>query len=123
MSEPEDNPAFPFLEKIEKRDFKKKGFLAQVKEFWAVTQGGAIPQAMACKMLGISRQRMHALFKKEEIKPGTGIRAYRFSAAPNTVLVNVEDVERHMAMKKKFPQGGYQSQIAQEEEARNRAVC
>jgi len=121
MSKLEDNPAFPFLEKIEKKSFEKKGFIAQVKEFIQLTQGGAIPQAMACKMLGISRQRMHQLFKKEEMNPGTGIRAYRFAAAPNTVLVSVEDVDRHLALKSKYPNGGYQNQLEKESQAKTLA--
>ena len=118
MSKPEDNPAFPFLEKIEKRDFKKKGFIAQVKEFMELTKGGAIPQAMACKMLGISRQRMHQLFKKEEMNPGTGIKSYRFSAAPNLVLVSVDDVDRHLALKAKYPNGGHQNKLEKEQQAK-----
>ena len=121
MSQPEDNPAFPFLEKIEKKEFKKKGFIAQVKEFMELTQGGAIPQAMACKMLGISRQRMHQLFKKEEMHPGTGIKSYRFSAAPNLVLVSCEDVDRHLELKAKYPNGGHQAKLEQQEHAKTLA--
>ena len=109
-----DEPTFDFLEDVPK---KKRGFITQVKDFFKATEGGAIPHALGCKILGISRQRMHQLIKKEELHPGTGIKAYRFAAAPNTVLVSVEDVDRHHALKVKYPNGGYQAQLAQEEHA------
>ena len=107
MASPEDTPPFDFLDKVEKKTIKKKGFISQVKEFMKITQGGAIPQPLACKILGISRQRMHQLIQKEEKFPGTGIRAYRFSAMPNTVLINAEDVDRHHARQQEYKREGY----------------
>ena len=102
----DNEPAFPFLDKVEKKTLKKKGFISQVKEFMKITQGGAIPQPLACKILGISRQRMHQLIKKEKEQPGTGIRAYRFSAMPNVVLINAEDVDRHHARQQEYKKEG-----------------
>lgn len=113
-----DEPAFPFLDKVPKKEPKKRGFITQVKDFFKVTEGGAIPQPLACKILGISRQRMHQLIKKEELHPGTGIKAYKFAAAPNVVLVSLEDVDRHHALKAKYPNGGHQAKLEQEEHAR-----
>lgn len=98
-----DEPTFDFLDDVPK---KKKGFIDQVKDFFKITEGGAIPQPLACKILGISRQRMHQLIKKEELHPGTGIKAYRFAAAPNTVLVSVEDVDRHHARQQEYKKEG-----------------
>ena len=115
MPKQEDTPAFDFLDKVEKKSFKKKGFITQVKEFFKATEGGAIPQPLACKILGISRQRLHQLIKKEEQFPGTGIKAYRFDAAPNVVLVSMEDVDRHHEIQMKAPNGGYNAQkVAQD---------
>lgn len=110
-----DEPTFDFLEDVPK---KKRGFITQVKDFFKATEGGAIPHALGCKILGISRQRMHQLMKKEELHPGTGIRAYRFSAAPNLVLVSVEDVDRHHAQQQKTPKGGALSHQTHREEAK-----
>jgi len=116
-----DEPTFEFLDDVPKKEVKKRGFIDQVKDFFKVTEGGAIPQPLACKILGISRQRMHQLIQKEELHPGTGIKAYRFAAAPNTVLVSVEDVDRHHALKKKYPKGGHQAKLEQEAHAKSLA--
>ncbi len=61
------------------------GLIAQVKRFWKETDGGAIPVALAAKILKCSPQGIYKYIKNGKI------RGHRFN---NTVLVSVQDVER-----------------------------
>ena len=62
----------------------RKGLIAQVREFWKETDGGAIPVALAAKILKCSPQGIYKYIKNGKI------RGHRFN---NTVLVSVRDVE------------------------------
>lgn len=104
MSAP-DNTKFEFYDALPVKE-KKRGFIQQLRDYFEETEGGAIPCSVACTLLGVSRQRVHELIKREEDKPGTGLRAYRFACAPKTVLVNAKDVDRFAEERAKRPKGG-----------------
>ena len=76
-----------FAKDLEK---KPKSFIAQVKEFFTETDGGAIPVSAAAVALGVSRQRVAELIKKELEEEGSGLRAKKFN---KTVLVYISDIE------------------------------
>ena len=63
----------------------KEGLISQVKRFWKETDGGAIPVALAAKILKCSPQGIYKYIKNGKI------RGHRFN---NTVLVSVQDVKR-----------------------------
>jgi hypothetical protein len=89
---------------------KPKSFISQVKDFWKETDGGAIPVAAAAAALGVSRQRVAELIKKELLEEGSGLRAKRFN---KTVLVYISDIEKRLDMPKN--KGGYQQHKARQE--------
>lgn len=62
----------------------REGLISQVKRFWKETDGGAIPVALAGKILKCSNQTIYKYIKNGKI------RGHRFN---NTVLVSVRDVE------------------------------
>ena len=87
---------------------KPKSFISQVKDFWKETDGGAIPVSAAAAALGVSRQRVAELIKKELLEEGAGLRAKKFN---NTVLVYISDIEKRLDDPKK--KGGYRTHKAQ----------
>lgn len=100
-----DDTKFEFYDSLPVKE-KKKGFIKQLRDYFDQTEGGAVPAAVAGALLGISRQRVHELILREQEKPGTGLRAYRFDCAPKSVLVNAKDVDRFAEERAKRPKGG-----------------
>ena len=62
----------------------RKGLIAQVREFWKETEGGAIPIPLASKMVQRNPQTIHNWIKKGKL------RAFRYG---KQVLVNIDDLE------------------------------
>ncbi len=75
---------FSFLADTPQRK-TREGLIAQVKRFWKETDGGAIPVALACKILKCSNQTIYKYIKNGKL------RGHRFN---QTILVSVQDVER-----------------------------
>ena len=84
----------PFAKQLET---KPKSFISQVKEFMQETDGGAIPVSAAAVALGVSRQRVDELIRKELEVEGSGLRAKKFN---KTVLVFINDIEKRLDMPK-----------------------
>ena len=80
----EQSMEFGFLADTPQRK-TKEGLISQVKRFWKETDVGAIPVALAAKILKCSPQGIYKYIKNGKI------RGHRFN---NTVLVSVQDVER-----------------------------
>ena len=63
----------------------RKGLIAQVKQFWAETDGGAVPIGLAAKMVGRSNQTITRWVDKGKL------RAFKYG---KQVLVQIDDLER-----------------------------
>jgi len=63
----------------------RKGLIAQVRAFWAETDGGAIPIPLAAKMVQRNPQTIHNWIKKGKL------RAFKYG---KQVLVQIDDLER-----------------------------
>jgi hypothetical protein len=63
----------------------KTGLIAQIKSFWTETKGGAIPVALASKILKCSDVTIYRYIKSGKLH------GYKFN---KTVLVSINDVER-----------------------------
>ena len=63
----------------------KTGLIAQIKDFWKTTEGGAIPVPLACKILKCSDVSIYRYIKNGKLN------GYKFN---NTVLVSINDVEK-----------------------------
>ena len=79
----EEKTEFEFMDQVPVRE-RKKGLFAQVREMMA--EGGVIPVNWACKMMGVSRQRVHELIKNNDLR---GVRA----ADTNIVCLYLREVE------------------------------
>ena len=79
----EQSMEFSFLADTPQRK-TREGLISQVKRFWKETDGGAIPVALAAKILKCSPQGIYKYIKNGKL------RGHRFN---NTVLVSVQDVE------------------------------
>ena len=62
----------------------RKGLIAQVREFWKETEGGAIPVPLASKMIQRDPETIRNWVKKGKL------RAFRYG---KQVLVNIDDLE------------------------------
>ena len=63
----------------------RKGLIAQVREFWKETDGGAIPIPLASKMVQRNPQTIHNWINNGKL------RALKYG---KQVLVNIDDLER-----------------------------
>ena len=80
----EQSLEFSFLADTPQRK-TREGLISQVKRFWKETDGGAIPVALAAKILKCSPQGIYKYIKNGKL------RGHRFN---QTILVSVQDVER-----------------------------
>ena len=62
----------------------RKGLIAQVREFWKETEGGAIPIPLASKMIKRDPETIRRWVEKGKL------RAFRYG---KQVLVNIDDLE------------------------------
>ena len=62
----------------------RKGLINQVRQFWSETDGGAIPIALACKMVNRSPQTITRWVDKGKL------RAFKYG---KQVLVQIDDLE------------------------------
>ena len=62
----------------------RKGLIAQVREFWKETEGGAIPIPLASKMIQRDPETIRRWVQKGKL------RAFRYG---KQVLVNIDDLE------------------------------
>ena len=67
------------------RKKSKTGLIAQIKEFWKTTDGGAIPVALASKILKCSDVTIYRYIENGKLN------GYKFN---KTVLVSINDVEK-----------------------------
>ena len=63
----------------------RKGLIAQVREFWKETDGGAIPIPLASKMVQRDAETIRRWVQKGKL------RAFKYG---KQVLVNIDDLER-----------------------------
>lgn len=75
---------FGFTSELPRKE-SKTGLIAQIKEFWKETDGGAIPVPLAQKILKCSDVTIYRYIKSGKLH------GYKFN---KTVLVSINDVEK-----------------------------
>jgi len=89
-----ETPEFTFAAELPQRK-TRTGFFSQIKDFFSETGGGAIPIALASKMVKRDPETIRRWVKKGKIR---GFRS------GSTVLVNIHDLE--MCLDEKPDVGG-----------------